>query len=142
MLSLPGGLGQVNLTTSEYFLDGSRAVSRRRGGERWGVDPHEQVILLPSSRERLADLRDQAEVLPATRAPTTRPSSETASEPVSMLDRMLEADTQLARAVELLKNPQEMDVLLRLAAAEMEAERAKTKTNEKRPDNSRKEPAP
>jgi len=142
MLSLPGGLGQVNLTTSEYFLDGSRAVSRRRGGERWGVDPHEQVILLPSSRERLADLRDQAEVLPATRTPATRPSSETASEPVSMLDRMLEADTQLARAVELLKNPQEMDVLLRLAAAELEAERAKPRTTEKTTGKPRNEPTP
>lgn len=123
MLPLPGDLGQVNLTTSEYFLDGMRAVSRRRGSERWGVDPHEQVILLPSSRERLADLRDQAEVLPAARSSATRPASETATEPVSMLARMLEADTQLARAVELLEHPQEMDVLLRLAAAEMEAER-------------------
>jgi len=61
---------------------------------------------------------------------------------VSMLDRMLEADTQLARAVELLKNPQEMDVLLRLAAAELEAERAKTRTTEKTTGKPRNEPTP
>jgi len=126
MFPLSGDLGQLNLTTSEFYLDGSQPIARRPGSDRWGVDPHEQVILLPSALEVLAALRDQAEVLPSSRQPTTAPSSDKATEPVSLPARILEADSQLARAVELLAQPAEMEILLRSAAAERAAERART----------------
>jgi carboxyl-terminal processing protease len=121
MVRLPGELGQVNLTTSECLLGEDQPISRRPNGGKWGIDPHLEVAASPSRRERLALLQAKAELPspPRAEAPARRRTPATmpavtmilpAEPPVA--ESLLEADVQLARALDLLKSPQEMQELL------------------------------
>lgn len=117
---LPGSLGQINLTTAEFRIAGTRAITRRRGAETWGVDPHEQVDLLPLYAERLRRLRVQAEVH---RPPPGTLASVTAEGPGGLAEQILKLDLQLARAMEILRTPGEYRSILRRAAAVRAAQR-------------------
>ena len=132
MFKLPDDLGRINLTTSEFCLDSDEPISRRPGSPRWGVDPHEQIIILPSRQEKLARLRAAAEVLPLGR-PTTLPLISPAGEgPPGMAEAMLRLDSPLERAVELLKKPREIEAILKAAEAERAARKARTAASDPR----------
>lgn len=111
---LPNGTGRINLTIAEYILGDSCPINRRPGSETWGVDPHVRVVVSPRRKAELDRLRVRAVVLPLPggAASTTRPGAPK-TEP-----RVLHLDAQLARAVELLKAPREMENILERAAAE------------------------
>ena len=124
MIQLPGDLGQINLTTSEWLLGEDRHISRRAGSETWGIDPHVGISVLPAKRQRLAMLRARCE-LPAAdeekpsstrRTPAAMPATtETAPNEPSIGVSLLEADAPLARAVELLRSPHDIQQLLNAA---------------------------
>jgi carboxyl-terminal processing protease len=115
MFKLKGDMGQVNLTTSEFLIGDGEPISRRPGCDSWGIDPHEQVIIMPSQIAALARLRQEAQVLADRANPPTDPATREAS---TMAQRLLRADCQLARAVELLKKPAEMNEILKRAQSE------------------------
>lgn len=114
MLHLPEGLGQVNLTTAEYVLDGDEPIARRPGSQAWGVAPHEQVLIPEADQEQLNRMRLAAEVVVRNRTPATAPSRPTRGPAVPL--RLLRLDAQLARGVELLTTPAEMQTILKQAA--------------------------
>jgi len=118
MVRLPGDLGQINLTTSECLLGEDIPISPRPGSEKWGIDPHLEVAADAAAWEPLAMLRAKAELpcvspvdTPSERG--TPPATTTAAAPLGMADSLLAVDVQLARAVELLKSPEELGELLR-----------------------------
>lgn len=115
IVDLPGALGQINLTVSEFRIGGTEVISRRRGSKKWGVDPHEQVVILPTFRDELRRLRVEAEVH---RAPATTSAPLLPSEgPGSLADRIMKLDLQLARAMAILRTPREYEAILKRAAA-------------------------
>ena len=109
-----GELGQINLTVAEFRVGGMEVISRRKGATKWGVDPHEQVAILPTFLPRLRRLRLEAEVFRA--PPGTREVAPTAG-PASARRRLMELDLQLARAMEILRTPRRYDEIIRRAAA-------------------------
>ena len=126
-LALPGNMGQVNLTTAEYFLADDTPIARRAGSDRWGIEPHERVSLRPSEEKMLRRLYREAEVVSRRRQTTTETSRPVRQE-ISFLD-LLKADAQLARAMELLSIPDAHDAAIQRAAAQRRAaakERAKS----------------
>jgi carboxyl-terminal processing protease len=121
MIQLPGDMGQINLTTSEWLLGEDRRISRRAGSETWGIDPHVEISVPPAKRERLALLRarcelpavDKGNLSPSRPTPTVMPvtASTGPNEPPIGVS-LLEIDAPLARAVELLRSPQDIRELL------------------------------
>ena len=124
MITLPGGLGQINLTTSEFHVRPDAPITRRASSKRWGVDPHEIIETSALAAAELQVMRKQAEVMP--RPPqrkaggdeaagaTTSPVDREQNDP--RLARLLDLDRQLAWAVELLGRPKLMKGILELAA--------------------------
>ncbi|MCK5113954.1 MAG: S41 family peptidase [Phycisphaerae bacterium] len=104
MISLPDSLGQVNLTTAEFFVDSDRPIQRKPGAKTWGVAPDIRVAMTPAQKQKLADLQIQGkvvpQVLPAAKKAKYRPPA-----PDVLGKKMLKADPQLQQAVELLRNP-------------------------------------
>jgi len=126
LIPLESGMGQINLTTAEYFIGENVPISRRAGATNWGVEPHVHCPLPPGRREELSALRVRSEVVPrpsAATLPTTGPHGE---EP---LENFLSLDAQLAKALELAGDPDRVRQTLREAAAG----RADRKTHEDRP---------
>jgi carboxyl-terminal processing protease len=119
MISL-GELGRLNLTTAEFTVDPLRPISRREGGDRWGVDPDVQQGVSAAVRQRLRRLRRRSEVMPPPGA-TTRPAG-AATRPTVGVHEVLRLDTPLARALALVRDDAEMARLLE-RAAEARAER-------------------
>lgn len=119
---LDADLGQISLTTSEYFVGDDQPVSRRPGSDTWGVDPHVEVTLAESLQEELARMRLELELAPWPRPVTTSTSlPATASAYGSQL---VLRDRQLFRAIDLLQDPAQMKDLLQRAADERQAARA------------------
>ncbi|MFP3938399.1 MAG: S41 family peptidase [Phycisphaerae bacterium] len=116
MYRLAGDLGQVNLTTSEFYVGRGVPITRRPGRDVWGVDPHEEVVLRDAELRKLREYHRHQEVLPrrGTTTRTTAPESELEAE----LHRAMTIDRQLARAVELLGDEQKMEELLRRGSQE------------------------
>ncbi len=115
MITLPDNLGQMNLTTSEFFVRPDRNITRRSGSDTWGIDPHEQVTMAGPDREKLDKLRIRGEVLPAVL------TAGAASQP-DIVAKFLALDAQLSHAVELLKRPKEYNLILERAAAQRKRE--------------------
>ena len=118
MIPLDNGLGQINLTTAEFYFGPARPPE----GRAWRLQPDELCAMPEASQEKLNRLRNRAEVLlrphPATRAathPATAPHR-------ASVEEILELDTQLARAIGLLKHPEAMQEMLKRAAATRAAE--------------------
>jgi carboxyl-terminal processing protease len=110
---LPENMGKVSLTTAQWFLGDGETVSRKPGSDRWGVDPHEEVLLSPQAQARLQKLKLVAEVLPS---PATAPATGPAR--AAIVQEILTTDTQLRRALQILKTPKAYDRILQQAAAE------------------------
>ncbi|HUT59663.1 MAG TPA: S41 family peptidase [Phycisphaerae bacterium] len=116
MIPLGGDLGQINLTTAEFFVEPNRPIQRRPDSNTWGVDPHVEVGLPAATQSRLARLRVGAEVLPPSR-PATRPATQPAGRDDDPAVELLRLDAQLRRAVALARTPRRIDDILRRAAA-------------------------
>lgn len=113
MLRLPNDLGQIHLTTAEFFLPPHRAIQRRRGAKTWGVEPQVSVLLSDEQRETLRRLRREQSVLPrpSSEANPTGGTKTAASQPVERRKKG-EEDPQLSAATALLKHPRRMRKIL------------------------------
>ena len=120
MLPLPGGLGQVSLTTATFYLGRLGSIGRQAGSDRWGIDPHMQVIDPAANDAPLAALRRRLCAL--RRAALQTATAATAPKAASPVQELLELDVQLRQALALLGRPAEMQALLRRAAEQAQAE--------------------
>lgn len=127
MITLPDNLGQINLTTSEFFVRPDRNITRRKDSDVWGIDPHEQVMLPAADHEKLNRLRIRGEVMP----PMLSAGAE--SQP-DIVAKFLAVDAQLNHAVELLKRPKEYNLILDRAAVQRERELEQHYQNRTRED--------
>ena len=118
MFPLRDDLGQINLTTSEFFFEQDRQITRRPGSDVWGVDPHEPVAISPAQRQALEQLWARAEVLP----PEDTPPQAHCTRQQRMLTKWIKADPQLARAVRLIRSPKRLDAILADAAEQRKKE--------------------
>jgi carboxyl-terminal processing protease len=119
MITLEGGLGRLNLTTAEFWVDPQRPIQRRKDSNSWGVDPHVEVAMPPGLAATLEGLRTRAEVVqppPGTMPATTHPATD--DNPGALLLRL---DPQLKKAVDLAGEAAEVADLLRSAAQAREA---------------------
>jgi len=111
MISL-GELGQINLTTAEYYLADGLSITREPGGDLWGIEPHLPVGLLHEADVQA--LRIRAEVIPSP-TPTTVPAGMETME--RMEEKFLRLDTQLAQALALVQDATEMKSVIKQGAA-------------------------
>jgi len=114
MIELGDGLGQMNLTTGEVLLGEDWAFARHPGSDDWGICPDVEEAIPLRSRRQLRRLRVHAEA-PAPGEPETTPATALAEPLQAIAQELLQLDTQLATAVELLKSPARMDSLVRAA---------------------------
>jgi len=126
LLPLGDGLGQMNLTTAEFFVGTPRhGIRVARSGDRWGIDPHVELPVAPYDEQTIRRLWLRAEaVYPpgenashAPRLPTWRRQAGAAAAALPVLPPALQADPQLACAVELLSEPERVERILSEAAA-------------------------
>jgi len=117
MFVLADGLGQVNLTTSQFVFSSGRSIIRLPGSDRWGIDPHEQVKIDATVHRALRRLRWQCEV-PGGMTSTTLPATRKSPRPPRAVRELLRLDRQLAHSVGLLAEPLRMQAILKRAAAE------------------------
>jgi carboxyl-terminal processing protease len=121
IITLEGGLGRLNLTTAEFWIDPLRPIQRRKDSNAWGVDAHVELPVPAAMEKVLATLRVRAEVVqppPGTMPVDTQPASTEDPGP-----RLLRLDPQLQKAVALAGAPAEMDAILRQAAVARSARR-------------------
>ncbi len=112
MYRLSDGLGQINLTTSQFLVGPpDRAAGPDDAGKDWRIKPHVEVTMSAPELRELRRLRLGAEVVPAP-APATGPA-ETPLEAVPPIARQIvRMDPQLSRAIKLLEAPRQMDAIL------------------------------
>ena len=104
MISLPNSLGQMNLTTAEFFVNPDHPIQRKSGSKKWGVAPDIRITLTPSQAEKLAELQIQGKVIPLVLG--TRGWFEYQPPTPEVLGKnLLKKDPQLQQAVKLLNNP-------------------------------------
>ena len=116
MIDLGKGLGRLNLTTAEFYVDETLRIARRRGSDRWGVEADVEVLLPEVYRKSLRRLRLAGEVIAAP-APETRPAStHSAPSDDDAGRKIFTLDAQLRRALALLNEPSEIDAILERAA--------------------------
>lgn len=128
MFKLKGDMGQINITTARFLIGDGEQISRHPGPDGydiWGVDPDEQVIVM-GSQDTLARLRQEARVLADRDSPPKEPATRPAS---TMAQRLVEADSQLKSAVELLKKPADLDAMIKLG----QSQRAAVRISQTRP---------
>lgn len=104
---LDDGRGAILLTTSRYFFEDPGEDEPPASA---GVAPHVLAEVAPADREPLRRLRERAAVLPAPDMPATQPTT-TGPEGESV-DRWLQLDGPLSRALHLLRRPESLDALL------------------------------
>jgi len=110
MIELPDGLGLLNLTTSQFVFARGGMITRRPQSTTWGIDPHVTVTIPPADQQALERLRDEAQRPLKNPEPATRPATSHATP--TLATRLIRADAQLARALELLRTPVEYDKVL------------------------------
>jgi carboxyl-terminal processing protease len=114
MIALPDSMGQVNLTTGEFFVGSRQRIAHLPGATTWGVEPHRPVDA--TAAEDAARRRAWAELDVAPRrqdepdtAPATAPATQPTTTPATAQARQ---DPQLAEALRLLTTPGELDAVL------------------------------
>ena len=128
MINLPGGLGQVNLTTSQFHVHPDVPITRRVGSEVWGIEPHEIIETSAMAALELQTMRELARVMPRPlprRASDDKPQTPTTvsvdgEQEDSRLIKLLDLDRQLAWAVQLLGRPELMNGILELEKMRMQ----------------------
>lgn len=117
---LPGGLGQLNLTTSRYVFGQARADERLQPGpiDNQPVPPQVPVEADPDIVRQLRRLRLVAALGPhsktAHRLADTGPQARQPDRQV-LLQQLIALDVQLTEAVNLLNSPQKMEAILQQA---------------------------
>jgi hypothetical protein len=113
----------MNLTTAEFLLGDGRSIDRRPDRQRWGVDPDVEVGLSAIDGWWLSQLRVQLEAPrlggegSTTRGARTRARPAARSSPLAAAAAILELDSQLRTAVELLEAPERFDAILHPSAS-------------------------
>lgn len=115
MYRLSDGLGQVNLTTSQFLVGPDRAAGPHDGGENWRIKPHVEVTMSAPELRELRRLRLGAEVVPAP-VPATGPAQTPVKAIPPIARQIVRMDPQLSRAIKLLEVPRQMDAILDKAA--------------------------
>lgn len=115
-------LGELNLTTAEYFVGDDQPIARRPGCDAWGVDPHAEVTMTQSLQDELSRMRLELELAPWPRATAAGATQPTTAAAYGL--ELIHKDRQLLRAIDLLQSPAEMTGLLNHAREERLAARA------------------
>ena len=116
MYTLSDGLGQINLTTSQFLVGSDRVAGPRDGGENGRIEPHVEVALSVPELRELRRLQMRAEVVPGP-APAAGSEDTPRKKAVPPIARqVVRMDTQLSRAIKLLETPRNMDAILDKAA--------------------------
>lgn len=144
MIPLAGGLGRINLTTAEFFVDPPRPIQRHRDANVWGVDPHVWVDVPAELAARLAVLRTRGEVVhprqdeddgPDAPASSSRAASFPATAAVleDVRQSLLALDPALRAAIGLAGRPAEMKLILRRSAEARAAAQTRPAATQTRP---------
>ncbi len=135
-IELDGGLGNIYLTTAEFFIGSEDLpVHRHAGASRWGVTPHVPVPDHTRRRDELAELRDQAQrLLPPPAWPATAPTTQQADPRMPLARRLISADPELAQALKLLHQPERRRDLLEQAALQRRRLLEETATRQADPE--------
>ena len=126
MFTLSGNLGHINLTTSEFLVGADKRIMRQPGCDQWGIDPHEQRLIDVTHRTQLARLRELARSVPREEA------GQPAAPPAALVEEILALDAPLARAVEILADRNQYDLLLE--EARRRDDRAQAPSQPQRPE--------
>jgi len=110
MFPLSGNLGKLSLTTSEFFLANDQPITKKTDSDSWGVEPHEQVVTKPQDLEILGKIQASVELLSVIADVQDR------ADPDKIRREILRRDKQLARALELLREPEKMADIIEAAA--------------------------
>lgn len=111
MIRLGGDLGQVQLTTAEFFFDPDRPVQRREDSDVWGVDPEISIAMTPETRRALYELWRRERVISARATAQTAPASQ--PKQAEKLDELLPLDPALAEARNLLGDAKRFEAILK-----------------------------
>ncbi len=113
MLKLPAGLGQVNLTTAEFFIDAEKPVSRRKGMSDWGITPSIEVANQADLEIELQDRRNRLTLLPPPNDPMPGCIIFWPERWARYAEYFCNDDAQLARAIKLLGSKKEYEKNIR-----------------------------
>lgn len=102
MVELDAGLGRLNLTTAEFFTDPDRPIQKVTGAGHWGVEPQVFAAMTPARRDDYRRLRRQLDTVPPPGEHLPVPATGPARGRGSLQRRLLETDTQLARALAII----------------------------------------
>lgn len=132
MIPLPDNLGQVNLTTGEFFIGAKQRITHMPGATTWGVEPHRPVDATAADDAARRRAWAELDVAPWRQdepdtAPTTAAATQPTTGPATTQPRQ---DPQLAEAIRLLTTPGELDAVL----AEEARRRAEMEKNQKDTD--------
>ncbi len=141
MFPLPGGLGQINLTTGEFRVGDGLAISPAAPDEPGGYAPHVAVSLDDAQLAKLAEARSRAGALgpppqKTTTQPTTQPEPD--HQPAAIRAALLEADPQLAEAAAILAEPDRLQAELSAVADRAKATRRMLAESHTDPDAARR----
>jgi carboxyl-terminal processing protease len=119
MIRLGGDLGQVQLTTAEFYLDPDRPVQRRDGSEVWGVDPEISIAMTPETRRALYEQWRRERVISA--RPTAKSAPATQPSQAQRVDEILQIDPMLDQARALLGDSARLEAILAGVRARLQA---------------------
>jgi C-terminal processing protease CtpA/Prc len=124
-----GDLGQINLTTAEYFVGEDQPISFV------GVTPHEEVGIDPSLWRELERQRLKiALVAPTLPGASTKPATAATSVgSAALADDLIIRDSQLYVAIQMLRNPKGLVDILDKAKEARLAAKARAATRPARP---------
>ncbi|RPI60852.1 MAG: hypothetical protein EHM48_06575, partial [Planctomycetaceae bacterium] len=136
IIELDGGLGLINLTTSEFYVGDDQPVAKR------GIAPNLDLPLgngsepaaVQALQDELARVRLEIE-LSGPRPATAPAATEPTTSPMLARERLLELDNQLAAATKLVQDPQAVNDIIKGArqmrqAAKTAATRPTTSTSQ------------
>jgi carboxyl-terminal processing protease len=138
MIPLPGGLGQLNLTTGEFVIGLDRSINRQGAGGSWGIDPDLELPIPPDELDHLEELRETAALPPpASDGRHKTPATLTAMAAPNFAESLIDADPQLNLAVELLDRGKDFDAVLDEVIEARKAASTQPATNPTQPQDGR-----
>ena len=120
MIKLPDSLGQVNLTTAEFFVNPEHPIQRKPDSKTWGVAPDIRVTMTPAQTKQLVDLQTQGKVIPLVLG-LQQDVKYRPPDPETLATDLLKADLQLQEAVKLLSNPMLFNKIMEKDSTQMKS---------------------
>jgi C-terminal processing protease CtpA/Prc len=111
MLTLPGNLGQANLTTAEFFVDPARPIQRRANAKHWGVSPTLKIPITTQQALAIKKWQTKLSLNPPRNASLS--ATHDAKTPCQV-QRRIAQDKQLALAIEILRQPEKYAKYIKL----------------------------